>query len=565
MVLERFTLSDGSEVTVPQHGVVLVVGPNNAGKSRALMDLYQLATEYTASTQVVRDANFTFEGNATDLEETLRSDHSIHRSDGTERVLISLHQSEPLANVMEWWQHGNQNGIARYFVSRADTESRLTASHPAQSVNLYESEPYHPLHRLYQNRTIEDRLNNISKLAFGRGVFLDTWSGGSSWSLRVGDAPLPESPRPSQETLDSIREQPLLQEQGDGVRSMLGLLLDFFTGHQSIALIDEPEAFLHPPQAKYLGSLLSEHARESQSLIVISTHSSDMVHGVLESSGPKTVIRIRRNGDVNTGAVLDAEQILEFWSDPLLRYSDLLEGLFSEGVILCEAEPDCKYYEAILDTISEEKQSEGTRPPDLHFTSCGGKHRLYTAVNALRAASVPVSVIADFDLINDWSTLSRIFTAAGGDSDSIKRDWGIVDAALRENDRNPTIEGFRSALNRELDAIDSDPPTPADVRRLREALRVENGWDRAKRSGYAAIPNGEPRAACDRLTSAMAEAGIHIVPVGEMESLVPTVGRHGTAWLTEVLSQNLHVTSDSDQAREFVGSVVAALLKRIGG
>jgi ABC-type cobalamin/Fe3+-siderophores transport system ATPase subunit len=38
------TFSDGRELEVPETGVVVLVGPNNSGKSAALREIYRLLT-----------------------------------------------------------------------------------------------------------------------------------------------------------------------------------------------------------------------------------------------------------------------------------------------------------------------------------------------------------------------------------------------------------------------------------------------------------------------------------------------------------------------------------------
>lgn len=40
----------------------------------------------------------------------------------------------------------------------------------------------------------------------------------------------------------------MLQEQGDGFRSFVGIVLSILLSKDKIILIDEPEAFLHPTQ-----------------------------------------------------------------------------------------------------------------------------------------------------------------------------------------------------------------------------------------------------------------------------------------------------------------------------
>jgi len=45
---------------------------------------------------------------------------------------------------------------------------------------------------------------------------------------------------------------PQVQEQGDDVKSFVGMLLAITATEYPLLLIDEPETFLHPPQAYLL-------------------------------------------------------------------------------------------------------------------------------------------------------------------------------------------------------------------------------------------------------------------------------------------------------------------------
>lgn len=552
----EMTLNDGTSVAIPESGVVLIVGPNNAGKSQALRDITKLATSSDGRGVVVVSAEVEFMGSAEDLMSTFEEDRSILRSATSgERIDLGTNGRQALASVMTWWQPGTWKIVGAYFTLFADTESRLLASKPVQSMNLYEEDPVHPLHRLYAMRDVEERLDGISREAFEKGIILDTWAGGDHWAIRAGDIEAPESPRPPQDFLDALRELPLLHEQGDGVRSMLGLLLTLLTGHQTISLIDEPEAFLHPPQARYLAKILSEDSAELSRTAFLSTHSSDIVHGILEGPANTTVVRIVRSGDTNHASVLDNAAVRRLWSDPLLRYSNLLEGLFTDAVVVCESDADCKFFASMRDTLPPLEGSG--RRPDLLFTNCGGKHRMRVAVEALRAASVPVAVIGDFDVLNDWSVLSRLVDAAGGESSEFEADWKIVNAALTSGARTPSAAGMKEAVVAAFDGIQI--VSERSLAPVRAALKIENGWDRVKNSGFSGVPHGEPYQACERLVANLAALRIHLVPVGEMEDFVPTVGDHGPSWVAQVLEQRLHESTATDDARNFFQVVLESL------
>src|SRR5690606_12158093 len=129
-------------------------------------------------------------------------------------------------------------------------------------------------------------------------------------------------------------------------------LLHALVVEHPVVLIDEPEAFLHPPQARLLGQMLVKEAPENRQLFV-ATHSSDFLRGLLDTDSSRVrVVRIQRVGDVNPIKELDNEGVKNVWGDPILRYSNILDGLFHSKVIVCEGDADCRFYAATMDAVS---------------------------------------------------------------------------------------------------------------------------------------------------------------------------------------------------------------------
>ena len=60
-----------------------------------------------------------------------------------------------------------------------------------------------------------------------------------------------------------------------------GILLYLMLDYYSIFLIDEPESFLHPPQANIMGRIIGETLSDNQQAF-ISTHSEEIIKGLLE-------------------------------------------------------------------------------------------------------------------------------------------------------------------------------------------------------------------------------------------------------------------------------------------
>jgi AAA domain, putative AbiEii toxin, Type IV TA system len=257
---------------------------------------------------------------------------------------------------------------------------------------------------------LEDHMSRICREAFDQPLTLSRVMG-APLSLHVGSVAIAPSVVPTEEYIEALRSLPRLEEQGDGMKSFLGLMLAIITSQFPIVLVDEPEAFLHPPQARMLGRRLASEPQEGTQ-VVVATHDVHILQGLLDAPDREvTVARIVRTGDVNRLSVLSPDDLRGLWQDPLLKYSAVLEGLFHRGVVVSESDSDSRFYAAVLD---EAGGDEIRRPHDLHFTQAGGKQRLHTVIAALRAVDVPVAAIADFDALREQSDLEKIVEALGG-------------------------------------------------------------------------------------------------------------------------------------------------------
>jgi AAA domain len=79
------TFSDGRELEVPETGVVVLVGPNNSGKSAALREIYRLLTgvpfqAHEPPLRVVRAVTFQKEGTEDELRDWLEESTTPSRN-----------------------------------------------------------------------------------------------------------------------------------------------------------------------------------------------------------------------------------------------------------------------------------------------------------------------------------------------------------------------------------------------------------------------------------------------------------------------------------------------------
>lgn len=550
-------ISDGSNVSVPDGGLIAFVGPNNAGKSAALRDIRGYISNPSHPPLVVKDAQFDKVGD-TEQAKTWVEEH-CHRTYSNGQYVYHRMGSGGtlLQSIAHWWQNGPPyRTFGEFLVFFAGGEGRLGAANGASNIDFAREPPVHPLHYLYQDPDLEARVSNICVRAFGVPLTVNRFSGSMVY-LHVGTTPMETIAAPlSSEYMNALRDLPRLDEQGDGMKSFMGLLLNLTASTYPFVIVDEPEAFLHPPQARLLGKMLGDEKSE-EAQVFVATHDSDVLRGLLDSSSSNlTVVRLVRDGEVNRASQLESDKVSDLWKDPLLRYSNVLDGLFHDGVILCEGDADCRFYQSVLD--ADEQGEDESRRPDLLWTHCGGKARMPTVIGALRAVDVPVRVIADFDIFREEQPLRRIVEGLGGDWSAVQGDWTVVKSALDSDAKAPSTGYVREQVEQVLSEVETPTLSKEDSTNIRQLVRPDSGWDRAKRGGKAEVPQGDASARVERLLDTLRSLGLFVVEVGELERFAPTVPRHGPAWVSAVHEQGLHADGSLPKARTFVSAVAAS-------
>jgi hypothetical protein len=557
--VSEVTFSDGTTVSLPESGVLLLVGPNNAGKSAALRDVVALITVLSHNrqpTRVVTGVGVSRDGTAEDFQAWLEANaFSVERPENPARTV--LYYQRPSANqpwnvLRQEWDSESETfpNAAPFFVFYASAEQRLGLVGAAGTYDPMVEAPSQPLQALFANLELERSLSTTCFEAFGTGLTLArVW--GSNLRLHLGETSEEVTIPASAGYIQALQGMPLLQEQGDGMRSFMGLMLAIVTAQFPVIVVDEPEAFLHPPQARLLGRKLATDTPEGTQVFV-ATHDSEILQGLLAPPGASvTVVRLVRDGTVNKASVLRPEELREIWKDPLLRYSNVLDGLFHRGVIVSESDADSRYYSAVLDA----KRERGAEAPhDLLFTQSGGKDRLPVVVGALKALDIPVATIADFDVLRDEQLLKRIVEGMGGDWSRFKPDWEVLSGAAAQLGAAPLLASVRSGIKARLEREPGPNLSRDAAEAIRSMTKVDDSWTRLKRGGLSMIPQGDASARAKDLIHGLAEIGLFVVDVGELERWEPDIGGHGPSWVGAAIQAGRH-DSPGSTTENFVDRV----------
>jgi energy-coupling factor transporter ATP-binding protein EcfA2 len=560
--LDKIVFSDNTEIKLKKDDVLVIVGPNNCGKSATLRAINSHLSRWrfgrtAPESPVVKSLKFQREGDLKALHDWLERYTVLLPDSLGDPEYTRLHGKVDARSADEYWKSDSDfsNKYGPLFSQFLDTEGRLKAANAPKSIAITTDSPEHPIHAVQLDENLEASISRAFMQAFGQGIVLQ--HGGSEVPIRVGEIPQTEGreDRVSASYLRKLEKLTKIEAQGDGMRSFLGILLFTMSGAETVLLIDEPEAFLHPPQAKHLGKLLVSPATLGRQLI-IATHSSDLVKGFLEGDSARArIVRVRRVDDINVAKMLPNDRIKDLWGDPLLRHSNILDGLFHDRVIVCEADADCLFYSAIKNVLEDGNDDAG-RKPDVMFTHCGGKDRLSRVVKSLRELDVPVSVIAVFDVLKEERTLQDLVEAAGGRWEAMSTEWREVKQSIEAKRAEINVEEVKGEIRRALEGITGSTISDKISDQIRNALRRSSPWDLAKKLGLSYVPSGQPTQRCLALLDKLAVLGIFVVRVGEMEEFVKSVGVHGPRWVSEVLKKDLRNDQEFDSAKDFVKRVL---------
>lgn len=524
----RFTLdglrsNSGDVITIPQAAVTAIVGGNNAGKSQLLRDIAAVINQNQVSPVTITDLWVTRPSAVSEDEAAEWLDANAMRAttqNGVAHWMPNIGGASVHANQFFTFFTRSENrqfpwmgSAAPFFVHSTSAGSLAGYASGSAPIGSSGGGTSSPLGQVYRDGDLEAELNTLAVGTFGRGLMLDRAN--SEFRLRVGEVAVPVPPlnHPTREYADAVLRLPTLDEQGDGMRSFIGLALLVMARPPGVLLIDEPEAFLHPGQARALGRWLGEAARDRDLQVIVATHDRDLLLGLLEADSPINVVRVVRDDDLNRLAQLPPEEIQDVWADPVLRYSNVLQGLFHRQVIVCESDGDCRFFGAALDDLAQATNRRAVAD-DILFVPGGGKQRVAAIASALGRLKVRSHAIVDFDVFRNRDMLRGIVESVGGEwTDAVGRDYVA----------------------------------------MVQPIQAGSLWEQVKSLGLAAVPAGAPNVAAQRLLEALRGLGVHVVPVGEMEGFDRSQSLHGAAWVSNALQSRVH---GSQAVRDFVEALL---------
>jgi predicted ATPase len=496
--------------------VTIFVGPNNSGKSLILREIEQYAKNgKQASHKILDSLEFTFPSDEEldrqiDLmkvpvqeNENLREGHvKFGRFNST----AGFRQHNVEYNGFKNWKNHPQNHmhfLSHYvsmFVSRFGGKERFQLIQN-RSVSNLKNPPQDSLTSLFQNDLKRKKVRDLIYEAFKKYFVIDPTSM-SNLEIRLSDVEPPSADVErgwSDPSVKFHKAAKPITEFSDGVQAFTGLTMTVVAGEETIMLIDEPEAFLHPSLASLLGRKLAEEMVGRDGNLIVSTHSPFFVMGCLQAGKPMNIVRLTYDDKgTSTAKLLRADKIIELFKNPLLRSTGVLQGLFHQSVIVTESDSDRAFYNEINERLLHEGSGRGIS--EGLFLNAQNKQTVWTIVEPLRKMGIPAVGIVDIDFVKD------------GGAEFIK----ALNAVGVPSELHTSFSDMRSKVKEYL---------------------VNTGKDMKRDGGISLLKAGELVAA-KKLVSDLAEYGLFVVPNGELESWLKDLKctGHGPNWLIQVLT-----------------------------
>ena len=556
--LTRIVFNNNEEI---QPGnLTVIIGPNNSGKSRTLKDIAQKTTKgQPLPGVVVNDVEWTTPQNLQEIRETYGLErYQDENSNWMFRTLAPELSQEHQVNASFWSEEQqvsqnlpNKLWFAQNFgfamVAFITTEYRLqlvkeapSSAHERQEINL--------LQTLYNaGSSLENDIQKLVKRAFGKEIKLD-FTVPQRLLLRVGGdfSSIPSDPRDARQLM---RTYDKLDDQGDGIRSFVGITTALLATKRNVLLIDEPEAFLHPPQAFRIGEFIAEQAN-SKRQIVLATHSADLLRGLLSKTTDVTILRIDRRDQTNYFNILDPSRLQKLVNDPLLSSARVLDGLFYSGVVVVEADSDGRFYQ----TACAKRRND----LDLYFVNADNKQTVPKITTLYRKMGVRCVGIVDFDVLNDSAEFKRQLEALDLSETAITEMVNLRDEIAKAAKELPPDERLKEVRNQmekllssltdiQAKAFATDDEAKSEKEKLLSRIGSQAGrmsaatknWKEFKEKGRAALST-ELQASFDNLSESCSRKGLFINPCGELESMLTIQGIPYTAedkrgWIAKAL------------------------------
>ena len=564
MRINYLQLQTGEKIELP-HNISVFVGPNNAGKSQTLKDVRCLMDRQASPIKtpvILLNDNSCFD--IPNLETIKRDvhlrnsrryvDHYTVQAIGSNlfgKSDFDIHKPQ-LDNYNTQGDAAKRNmffeWFSKHYIALMDAETRLKLSSETNSFIPAETVPENPIQALFNSPEMETVLQLAFRDAFQQEIKLDV-SQLMKLCIRVGEN-VKQIPTDARIAYNIAKDIPKIDSQGDGYRSFAGIIIGLLICKNRIILLDEPEAFLHPAQAYFLGKWIGSHQDLLGSQLLICTHSSNFLSGILTGTQELSVIRLHREGNNTSFITLSSEISKQLIGNPILSSQRVVEGLFHRGVVVCEADADRAVYQSVASIYHNSNR-------EILFIHAHNKQTLALVASVLRKTGTPVAVISDIDILRPGKDLEDVYRELTGNElgQDLRDRQKTLDDFIDVRPENEVLQELKSHVEVFLKQLqDGDHNLDGAKGALSRIKSDTSKWSAIKRDGIR-ILDGQQADNLNILISELSKNGLFVVPVGELEGWIDLGTHKKNKWIIPALEAIFEYKASTPLV-DFVGNVL---------
>jgi hypothetical protein len=442
-------------------------------------------------------------------------------------VRLQIHRPGLLSEAQDpnsQYRHHYSSFLA-LFTLRLDGKNRLALTEEQPAGDLQLTAQNH-LSYLFNNNEARAKLSKVVQEAFGKYLVIDPTNIGHL-RIRLSQQP-PKDEREEKGWEEAAvafhSNATVIHDASDGVKAFVGMLATLIAGEPKVTLIDEPEAFLHPSLCTKLGKEITSSLNLGDRRLFVATHSASFLMGCVQGGAQINIIRVTYDYQSATARLLTKEKLTPLMRNPLLRSIGVLNALFYNAVIVTEADADRAFYQEINERLLQTGDQRGIE--GCLFLNAQNKQTVWDIVKPLRELGIPAAGIVDIDVLKEGGSV-----------------WQKpMDGAFIPPIQHQALATQRSAL---LSAFNL------------------SGKD-MKRDGGLDVLSGCDKEACETFFNLLAEYGIFIVPVGEIEAWLKDleISRNKNTWLASIFEamgedpvSNEFIKPTAGEVWDFIGKV----------
>lgn len=537
--------TDGPTDIVPKK-INVLVGPNNSGKSRFLKELRDYISGDDHDLKIINNIDFALPDDFSELDQSYNVMSKMFL-DQFGNWFLKTYSYKPIQGLdmsssldyyftrnsnsfTKGWKESfsnmlNENNYMQFlrdfgslFYQYIGTEERLMICKTQKSYGLDNNSTNY----LSSVRFNVDLLNDLSykvKQLFKKDIYLDSQTLGDRIAFRVGNdfSEFKINGELSQNDANNLYKVDLLDNQGDGLKSFVSTFLSLNSKEGDLILLDEPEAFLHPPLARQLGEMIGSIDNDDTTVFV-ATHSVEILKGILSKNQNVNVIRITRADEKeNDIRVLDQEVLENILHNPLLRVSRVLEGVFCDKVIITESEADELVYQELTEKFAPES--------GMYFVHGQNKQTLSTIANLYKKIGIKYEIIVDFDVLRVSSEFKRFLELMEFDERDMQQIINYADKFRKDVEAEVVQNGLTESEYKD------------EIKKKKDEVYHKKGIR------YKDKYKSQIRATFDLLS----EHHLHILETGELETILEDfkVGyKEKRLWIVEAIQKISEISKD---------------------